>query len=164
MQRDQQTLLPASTCVDALVAAEGNSALAAERLGVPTQVLIASIAQDPSAQASLNAQLRTLTTLMTFDTLRLSNAIVGEMMQGMEPADFAKFYTNLIQQTAALTDSHETTTNVNVTEIMLKMLPPEVRSAVLTLRGPDASTASHRDATGGTRNPLDDDDDAESAA
>lgn len=158
----QQTLLPASTCVDALVAAEGNSALAAERLGVPTQVLIASIAQDPSAQASLNAQLRTLTTLMTFDTLRLSNAIVGEMMQGMEPADFAKFYTNLIQQTAALTDSHETTTNVNVTEIMLKMLPPEVRSAVLTLRGPDASTA--RDATGGTRNPLDDDDDAESAA
>lgn len=136
----QQTLLPADICVDALVQAEGNSHLAAEKLGVTTQILIASIAQDPSAQASLNAQLRTLTTLMTFDTLRLSKAVVGEMMSEMEPADFAKFFTSLIQQTAALTDSHESTTNVNVTEIMLKMVPPAVRQAILTLRGDDRST------------------------
>src|SRR6266851_3599308 len=63
-----QTILPAMIAVDALVAAEGNSRLAAERLGVTPQILVASIAQDPSAQESLNAQLRTFTTLHTFDT------------------------------------------------------------------------------------------------
>lgn len=133
---DQQTLLPADMCVDALVAAEGNSNLAAERLHITPQVLVASIAQDPSAQASLNSQLRTLTTLMTFDTMRLAQAVVGEMMSNMEPGEFAKFFTDLTRQVTALTDSHETTQNINVSEVALKMLPPHVRAAVLAFAQP----------------------------
>lgn len=136
-----QTILPAQTAVDALIAAEGNMHLAAERLQVPQHVLVASIAQDPTAQASLNSQLRALATLHTFDTLRAAKVLVESMMVDMEPADFAKFYNSLVQQVATLTDSHESTHNINVTEVMMKMLPPHVRDAftrIIESPAPDA--------------------------
>src|SRR6266568_3834914 len=107
---DQQTLLPAETCIEALVQAGGNTALAAERLFGPPDhcpnaiaYLTASIAQDPTAQDSLNAQLRTLTTLQAFDTLNAAKALIDANLIDLEPADFVKFYTALVQQVAALT-------------------------------------------------------------
>lgn len=129
-------LIPAQDAVDALIAADGNLHLAAERLHVPHSTLVASIAADPSAQASLNAQLRALTTLHTFDTLRLAKVIVEQQMAEMDPADFARFYTQLVQQVSSLTDPHETTQNVNITEVVLKMLPPDAREALLKLVSP----------------------------
>lgn len=133
--RPPAILLPAQEAVDALIAAEGNSHLAAERLGVTTQVLVASIAQDSTAQSSLNAQLRTLTTLQAFDTLRSAKAISDQMIADLDPADFVKFYAAMVKEVASLTDDHTSTQNINVTEVVLRMLPPEARSAMLALIG-----------------------------
>lgn len=127
------TLLPAQICVDALVAAEGNMNLAAERLGVKQHTLVASIAADPTAQSNLNAQLRALTTLHTFDSLRLAKVLIGDMMAEMEPDTFAKFYVQLVQQVGTLTDDKTSTQNINITEVVMKMLPPNARDALMRL-------------------------------
>lgn len=151
-------LLPAQICVDALVAAEGNSKLAAERLHVPQHVLVASIAADPTAQSNLNAQLRALTTLTTFDTLRAAKAMVDAMIPEMDPADFAKFYVQLVQQVGTLTDTHESTTNVNITEVVLKMLPPNARDALMRIVAAGQLGAAPTATTNGALpSPLDDD-------
>lgn len=129
--------------------------LAAERLHVGQHTLVASIAADPTAQSSLNAQLRALTTLHTFDTLRLAKVLVQEMMANMEPDAFARFYTQLVAQTAALTDSHETTSNINITEVVLKMLPPNAREALLAIVGGGFGPAGAANGSGPGPGPRD---------
>lgn len=129
----QQIMLPVEQCIDALVGANGNSALAAERLGINSTELIASIAADPSGIDLLNARLRVLATVNTYDTWRQSKMLIDSAMVDMEAADLGKFYTNLLQQVTALTDTHTTTANVNIHEHVLQSLPPEARNALVDM-------------------------------
>jgi hypothetical protein len=128
-----QIMLPVEQCIDALVSANGNSALAAERLGINSTELIASIAADPSGIDILNARLRVLATVNTYDTWRQSKMLIDSAMIDMEAADLGKFYTNLLQQVTALTDAHTTTANVNIHEHVLQSLPPEARNALVDM-------------------------------
>lgn len=131
-----QMILPAHICVEELVKAEGNSALAAERLGVSAATLVASIAQDPTAASALNSQLRTLTTLMAFDTLRSAKALMDGMLVDMDPGDFARFFGSMIQTVNSLTTEANPTQDINVQEAILNKLPPAERRALLTLMQP----------------------------
>jgi hypothetical protein len=126
-------LLAPQTAVDAIVEAEGNLHLAAERLHVSRGTLSATIARDPSAQRSLQEQLRAMTLMYAFDSLTAAKALLDEQMSELEPADFVKFYGELTKLIGGMTDPHESTTNLNITEVMLSALPPGVREAVVTM-------------------------------
>ena len=138
-----QTLLPADLCVEALVIAGGNTHLAAERLfgSTPDAVanLLASIAQDPMAQNSLNTQLRTLTTLRAFDALTQAQNLLPTFMADMEAADFAKFYTSLIKNVTDLATSAPVTDPSDMMQRLVQALPPDARRAFLTLVSPQPS-------------------------
>lgn len=148
---DQQTLLPADICIEALVTAGGNTRLAAERLfgqsAHATAYLVASIAQDPLAQENLNAQLRTLTTLQAFDSLNAAKALLDIVLTDLDPADFAKFYSALLTQVTALTAPTSTRAldASQLAELLMSRMPPHFRTRFLELvenppapDGPDA--------------------------
>jgi hypothetical protein len=142
---DQQTLIDADTAVEALIRAEGNVNLAAEHLHVPREVITASIAINPGAQESLNMQLRTLTTLYAFDTLRSVKALMDQTVVDLDPADRARLYRELTQVVRELTAPTQTNSAnpATLAEIALRMLPPEARKAVIALaQSSDSSPAT----------------------
>lgn len=148
---DQQTLLPADICIEALVQAGGNTHLAAERLfgqnPNATAWLVASIAQDPLAQDTLNAQLRTLTTLQAFDSLNSAKALLDVVLTDLDPEDFTKFYSALLAQIAQLTAPSTTARSLDASqlaELLMSRMPPHVRRRFLELveGPPDPSDAS----------------------
>lgn len=141
----QQTLLPAELCVEALVVAGGNVALAAERLfGVQpnaTAYLMASIAQDPMASENLNSQLRTLTTLKTFDALNQVMLYLPTVMHEMEPAEFGRLFGDILKHMSTLTLSTQRQNDpADALQRLLNTLPPTARRALVTLISePDAT-------------------------
>lgn len=145
-----QTLLPAETCIEALVVAGGNTALAAERLfgaDNPNAVayLTASIAQDPLAQENLNAQLRALSTLAAFDALNQARALLPAYVTDLEPQDFVKYFSGLLTQLQNFTAaSASPATPQDAMQRLILALPPEARRAFLTLvaPGPEAPPAA----------------------
>lgn len=135
---NQQTLLPADVCIEALVIAGGNTYLAAERLfgNAPEAVanLVASIAQDPLAQESLNAQLRTLTTLRAFDALTQTSLLLPAVLSELEAPDFVKFHASLLKQVSDLTSAQINQPNpADAITRLIQALPPDARRAFLTL-------------------------------
>lgn len=105
---------------------------------------MSAIAADPTAAQSLNSQLRTLATLHAFDTMRLTKVLVDASIADMGPSEIGKFYTTLLTQIGSNTDSHETTSNINITEFVLQQLSPEARQALMTLVHRDAASDNYR--------------------
>lgn len=142
-QPGQQTLRPAEECVEALVVSGGNVHLAAERLfgthPSATAWLMASIAQDPMAQSQLNAQLRTLTTLKTFDAFNTVVALLPTVIADMEPAEFTKLFGDILKHMTALTATTQAQQDPGdaLTRLM-QTLPPNARRALITLISNDA--------------------------
>lgn len=135
---NQQTLLPAEDCVEALVVAGGNVALAAERLfgNQPnaTAYLMASIAQDPMASENLNNQLRTLTTLKTFDVLNQITLMLPTVMTDMEPAEFGRLFGDVLKHLSTLTtQSTRQNDPADALQRLMNTLPPTARRALVTL-------------------------------
>ena len=146
-------LRSADECVEALIKAGGNTALAAERMfgddpnAIPS--LIASIAQDPLAQESLNAQLRTLTTLRAFDALTQAQVLLPSILTDLEAADFVRFYTQLIKNVSDLATASATPAQPSdAISKLLEALPPEGRRAFMAL------VATGSDTTGGNAAPA----------
>lgn len=125
--------ITSDTCINAIVQASGNRQLAAEKLGITTQSLINMIASDPTATDLLNRQLRALTTISTFETLMSLTQVMCGLSTEFEPGDIVKAVTSLTDMIQKLTDSKETTQNVNIVDNVYKMVPPEVKKALLTL-------------------------------
>jgi hypothetical protein len=152
--RDNPTSLDA---IGAIITAEGNIDLAAEMLfGIPIKgqihpkaQLIAVIAADPSATQELQHQLRTLATLQTFQSMQRVGFVVEGSLTIQEPADLIKLYTQLLSLVATFTDDHTQQVNANVqstslnlTEVVLRQLPPEVREALKVLSTGDNDDSS----------------------
>lgn len=119
--------------IRAVVQAEGDQLLAAERLSCTVAELVAAIASDPAATGILNQQLRTLQTLQAFNTNRLASIMLNASLGDLEPKDLAKTVVQTADLVVRLTDSHTQTTNINIVEQTLRMLPPEIRDAVTQL-------------------------------
>lgn len=141
--------ITAEQAIQALVRSGGDVYLATERLGLDkgdVHVLSAIIAADAQAGPALHNQLRTLTLLRTFQTFQLASSAVEAAISDMDGKDLGKFIMGLTQLIDRLTDSPlpTQTQNINVTEYVMSMLPPEARQAVLTLLPSTApgSTAS----------------------
>lgn len=125
--------------------AGGNVALAAERLFGPTTpnataYLMASIAQDPMAQENLNGQLRTLTTLKTFDALNQVMLYLPNVMHDMEPAEFGRLFGDILKHMSTLTTPNARQNDpADALQRLLNTLPPTARRALVTLISePDA--------------------------
>ena len=122
--------------IDALIAAEGDKFRAAETLGlgsdgVAAAKLTAIIASDPQANLSLTERLRTLTILATFDTLQKVKISLEASLGEIEPADLVKLFSALTTSLERLSDAKVSTQNINVTEIAMRMLPADVREAII---------------------------------
>jgi len=154
-QQQQQTILPAETCIEAVIQAGGNTRLAAERL-FPRQNnalanLTASIAQDPLATSRLNDQLRTLVTLQAFDTLNATKVGLDMMIAELKPTEYVKFYLALTTVVTSLTAPFANAANAAdvqaanpalIAEQLLKLLPPQARRAFMTLVGSGSAVPS----------------------
>jgi hypothetical protein len=140
----QQTLLPAETCIEALIVAGGNVHLAAERLfGVGSHgpaMLTASIAQDPLAIESLQTQLRTLTMLQAFDALHEARTLLPTVLSELEPKDFANYYLKLVDHMREFTTPDAgPATPQDALARLINMLPPAARRAFMTLVAPGSA-------------------------
>jgi len=162
--RDQQTIIPSTTCVDAIVAAGGDVALAAERLHIDSTVIIASIASDPTAPPRLAAQLRTLSILHMYDTFRKTKLLMDASLPELEAPDMAKFYSDMAKQVATITDDKTNTTNLNVYQEVAASLPPAARHALSEIVGAARNyQAAPRSTSSSAITPPDDDDEDEAA-
>lgn len=129
-------LLSSETAINALVVAQGNVELAAENLHVKPADFVAIITQDPNAYQQLQLQLRTLTLLRAFESLNLTSLLYSDALLKLEPKDLAKAYASLLETMRGLTDTKESTQNINITETAIRLLPLPIRNAMLTLMGP----------------------------
>jgi hypothetical protein len=136
----------AERCIAALVAARGNGRLAAERIGLLTETGVGDevelqliIADDPNNIDILTQQIRTHTVLQTFELLGKSMLLLSAQLGQLDSYDLSKHTNSLIQLMERLTDSKETTQNINVNETLLKSLPGEVREYVKVLLDGDAT-------------------------
>lgn len=140
--------LTSDQAIHAIVFAEGDQLLAAERLGCNPADLISAIATDPTALEILNRQLRTLTTLQTFDISRRAQIVLKAELGSLEPQDLVKLLTQSNSLLGTLTDDKTTTQNINIVEHVMRQLPPNVREAVAALveasasQPPSASTST----------------------
>ena len=126
--------------ISALVASEGNRRLAAERLSKQLQIhitpsnLSSIITGDPLGFESVAAQLRLSALLQTYDLLSKLMLVLNETIGDLSPKELSTTTSNILNIFNSLTSSSQAlTANVNVTEVVLKMLPPEAREAVLQL-------------------------------
>lgn len=155
--------LTSQDAINAVVASEGDLDLAAERLfgfspldgngagsnstdegigsayGNKTK-LIALLAEDASAQQDLQRILRTLSLLKAFSTFNNVSVTVDGTLDTMDGNQRARLMTKLLDTIAILTDDHtqtlnsnQTRLNLNMTEAVMKNLPPDVQQAIKML-------------------------------
>ena len=72
--------------------------------------------------------------LQVGDLLNQSALALSTALPDLEPYDISKTFVSLVQLLQALTQGN-LTQNVNVFDIVLKMLPPEARGAIQELIG-----------------------------
>lgn len=130
--------LNSTLAIDTLIQANGDAALAAERLHVPKQTLIAAITADPLSVDTLQRQLRTLTLLGAYELFDQTKLVYLAQLADIDPKTLAKTMTTLLVLLTQLTTptQQSISANVNITEVVLRMLPPEARAALQTLTAP----------------------------
>lgn len=120
----------AERCIAALVAANGNVRLAAERLNVSEADLKTIISEDPANIEILGQQIRVHTMLQTFELAGKSLYLLAGTLDKLDTYDLSKHSMNLLNMIEKFTNSQTTTQNINVNNELLKALPPEIREAV----------------------------------
>jgi hypothetical protein len=140
----------AQDALQAVIAAEGNMYLAAERLfGIedsPAEQkarLVKLIAEDPTAQQELQRTLRTLSLVEAFSTFMDVSAVVKGTLDQLDAPGRAKLMKQLLDSMSILTDDHTQTVNSNqtrlnlsLTEAVYKQLPPDIQQALKALQEP----------------------------
>lgn len=120
--------------ISVLVASDMSLRLTSEKLKVPTAQIVAKIVADPSSPAILAQQLRTYAMLGMATSLAKAQTSFIQALPNLSPYDASKTYTTLIAQVLAATNPNEgMTTNINVTEVIMRMMPPEAREALKQL-------------------------------
>jgi hypothetical protein len=150
------TLLPSDQAVGYLIAAGGNSKLAAvnatKELGTPTTEaqLLASITNDPTSLAPLTQQLNLLLILNTVESLRLSHHAFIQALPQLSAKDAASTYIKLLQTLTQIARPDLTAqppmaaVTAQDPQQILEALPPDVASAIKLLmdsRGSNGAAA-----------------------
>lgn len=129
--QSQPQQLDSTLAISTLVAAQGNIDLAASRLNTTPQNLLSIISLDPQAKDILPIYIRTVASLYIFEALSQVRLSITAAIPDLQPYETIKAFTNLVDLLSKLTQSDAPT--VNIQEMVLKMIPPEARQALLTL-------------------------------
>lgn len=145
-------------CIQAIVAAEGDLHIAAERLfgredprqpNTKRALLIATIASDPPSVGILKENLRTLAMLQAFSSASAVGVAVNGTLENQSPHDLIKLYTSLMGILATFTDDHKSTIEGNfqslslTADVVLSKFPKDVQDAIKVLLQPEAPPDSH---------------------
>lgn len=112
---------------------DGNLHDAALSLKIDYSTLITILTENPSAPLLLSQTMRLFTTLRTYEMLETTRRNLKDKIDDMAPKDLSTLFSSLMTTVATLTDKHEATQNINVTEVVLRMLPPQARVALQQL-------------------------------
>jgi hypothetical protein len=141
---DPQSAPNADPYITELMVADGNIALAAERLHIKPAQLLYEIARDPSSQQLIDSYLRLYSSIKTFQMIGEAQLILMQTVSQLEPAQAARHFTSLLTAIEALTrrsqTTNQTTNNVNLFETALKRLPPEIADHLKLLATPQEQT------------------------
>lgn len=141
---DPTTPPNADPYITELMVADGNIALAAERLKIKPAQLLYEIARDPSSQQLIDSYLRLYSSIKTFQMIGEAQLILMQTASQLEPAQAARHFTSLLTAIEALTRrstaSPASTTNINLFEAALKKLPPEIADHLKLLATPATQT------------------------
>lgn len=112
----------------ALVTANGNTNLAAERLHIePSQLILLLSSSDLSR---LNLQIKASLAIRTFTLVNKLQDALEASIQDMEPKDMARAFTSLLNAIPALLPSNQPAAKPITPEDILNALPQHIREAV----------------------------------
>jgi hypothetical protein len=135
--RAQEVLPPQLPELEAVAVAvaqhDGNLYDAALSLHIDHTTLLRILTENPSSPALLAQTMRLFTTLRTYEMLETTRRHLSDKIDDMAPKDLSTLFSSLMTTVATLTDKHEATQNINVTEVVLRMLPPQARVALQQL-------------------------------
>lgn len=147
--------LTADIALDALAYSQGNPAIAAERLGLESaEQLLGLLSLDETVHPRAQAVLRFMQLGELLGGLQHVQAELLERLERMEDRDVAKLYTTMVMaaelftKNAAPTPNQAPNTQVNVTQNILRMVPPEVRQAIRVLMPPEPTDGTVLDSSG----------------
>lgn len=123
--------------ISLLIQCDGNLNLAVAKSRLPKSDFL-SLLSDTATLSILLEKMNALALLRVFDLFNKSALVAEAALADLEPKDAVKNFATLAQQIAAITDSPTTTNNINIADVTLKMLPPEIREAVINLTAIDA--------------------------
>ncbi len=116
----------------AILACNGNLALAAERLNVSQATLLQQLAIDPTTQSVLPLQLKTIAILYIFELITQVKIAFESSIPDLTPYEAAKTLTSMLTLLNSMSTS-ATPGTFNIQDALLKMLPPEAREAMFVL-------------------------------
>lgn len=122
----------------ALVLADGNIKLTAERLRIQPQQLIELISQTDLAR--LNLQIKAVVAIRSFSLLNKLQLALETSLDQLSPKEMAKAYTALLSTLPNLLPSTVQPQREPSPQDILNALPPELREKMVTLIDPDATT------------------------
>jgi hypothetical protein len=137
--------------IEYVIAAQGNTKLAAGRLNRDTKLkdpnspeitearLLTIITQDPNSLNTLTTQIRLLTIMQATDAFRLTHAAFLANLPELSPPAIARTYLALLTTMTQLADLSITPTDPY--DAIMRSLPPEVSSAVQKLLSPPTPTS-----------------------
>jgi hypothetical protein len=141
------TLIPSDTAVGYLIAAGGNSKLAAVaatrelKSPVTEAQLLASITNDPNSLAPLTQQLNLLLILNTVESLRLSHHAFIQALPNLSAKDAAATYIKLLQTLTAIARPDPSAIPNQPPSLspdqILDQLPEDVQTAIRQLMAPE---------------------------
>lgn len=120
----------ATPYIMALLEADGRVPLAAERLKLSVGEFLYNIASDPEAQTTIERALRIFTTIKLFESLGEANIVMKHNISNLEPMESSKTFTNICELIERATRTTGNETNINIFDTAMRMVPPEVRTAL----------------------------------
>jgi len=120
-------------CIFAIIQADGEAKLAAERLKIPVEQLKAIIAVDPNAPVLMATHLKALEMLDTFQLIRKLGMVVESKLPDLTAYESVKAHQGFIKLFSDLAGEQGEHMTGNLPDAVLKLLPPQVREAVLSL-------------------------------
>jgi hypothetical protein len=92
----------ASEYISAIIAADGNIDLAAERLGIKKQELVVDLLQDEELQTAIPS-MKLLLSISMFDVIKSAHLALIESMSSLEPYELSKTYSSFVDSFVRLT-------------------------------------------------------------
>lgn len=134
--------------LQALIYAQGSPALAAERLGLSdADTLLAAMVMDEAIHEKMRVAMRAFTLIRLLGVAESLETTLMERIEEMEAKDIAKLFASILTLADLMTrGAANSTTNINIQETLLKVLPPDVRAALRVVSAPTMDSILHTQA------------------